>query len=188
MADVPGTNNVWAPEIYWEAAHSHWIVIWSSTVQGRASGNRIHRATTKDFRTFSPPTIFFDPGYDVIDATILAAKSRYYLIFKDERKEPLNKFIKLAVGPSLEGPWTSISEPFTESWSEGPSALQVNGHYIVYYDHYRPPNRYEAVASTDLEHWTPVTEKMTFPAGCKHGSFLQITAEEASRLRSAGTH
>jgi beta-xylosidase len=184
MADVPGTNNVWAPEIYWDQARSQWIVIWSSTVPGRPAGNRIYRAMTKDFRTFSAPAIFFDPGYDVIDATILTAKGRYYLIFKDERKEPLNKYIKSASGASLEGPWTNISEPFTESWSEGPSALKVDGHYIVYYDHYRPPNRYEAVASTDLEHWTPVTDKMTFPPGCKHGSFLQITAEEASRLRS----
>src|SRR5689334_5338341 len=98
MADTPGTNNVWAPEIYWNRERSHWIVIWSSTVRERTGGNRIYRATTKDFRTLSAPAIFFDPGYDVIDATILAAKGRYYLIFKDERKEPLNKYIKLATG------------------------------------------------------------------------------------------
>ena len=38
-------------------------------VEGRHDGNRIYSATTKDFRTFTKPEIFYDPGYMVIDAT-----------------------------------------------------------------------------------------------------------------------
>ena len=36
------------------------------------------------------------------------------------------------------------------SWSEGPSVVKVNNDYIVYYDHYRDPKRYEAARSADL--------------------------------------
>jgi beta-xylosidase len=131
MAGVPGTKNTWAPEIYWDSAKSRWLLIWSSTVEGRQEGNRIYSAMTRDFRAFSKP------------------------------------------------------EAFTESWSEGPSAAEVGRDYIVYYDHYRDPKRYEAVRSPDLKHWTPIHEEMKFPENAKHGSFLRITEEERRRLEAA---
>lgn len=125
--------------------------------------------------------MFFNPGYEVIDATILQTGSKYYLVFKDERKESLKKFIQIASGQSLEGPWTGISEPFTESWSEGPSAIKIGSEYVVYYDHYRDPKRMQAVHSKDLKHWSPA--EVEFPEGSKHGSFLEIAKEEAQRLK-----
>ncbi len=54
----------------------------------------------------------------MIDATILHTRGRYCLVFKDERAEPLHKWIKIAAGPTVEGPWGDVSEAFTESWSE----------------------------------------------------------------------
>lgn len=185
MAGIPGAKNTWAPEIYWDAAKSKWLIVWSSTVQGKQEGNRIYSAMTPDFKTFSHPAIFFDPGYMVIDATILHARGRYYLMFKDERVEPLRKWIQIADGPTLEGPWANVSEHFTEEWSEGPSAVDVGRQYIVYYDHYRDPKRYEAVSSPDLKHWTPITDRLSFPENCKHGSFLKITEQERMRLEAA---
>ena len=115
MASIEGTKNTWAPEIYWDAAKSKWLLIWSSVVDGKHEGNRIYSSMTPDFEHFSTPSIFFDPGYEVIDATILRTGSTYHLVFQDERKEPLKKFMQIASGPSLEGPWSEISEPFTES-------------------------------------------------------------------------
>ena len=194
MKDIAGTRNTWAPEIYWDAPKKAWEIIWSSTIGGTSSDkvldNRIYSSLTKDFREFSKPQLFFDPGYNVIDATILQTKGKFYLVFKDERPEPLKKFMKIAEGPTVEGPWSKISEEFTESWTEGPSALQVGDGYIVYFDRYRDPKRYEAVASKDLAIWTSITDKISFPPGCKHGSFLKITEEEARKLKAAawGSH
>jgi hypothetical protein len=185
MAWTPGTRNTWAPEIYWDQGKKAWLVIWSSTVTGKHEGNRIYSAWTANFSDFTTPAIFFDPGYVVIDATILEARGKYYLVFKDERPEPLRKQMKIAESNSLEGPWTNISEAFTRSWSEGPSAIQVGDEYVVYYDHYRPPLRYEAVASKDLKNWTEVTDRMQLPAAAKHGSFLKITEEEKRRIEAA---
>lgn len=181
MAKVEGTLNTWAPEIYWDSAKKQWLVIWSSTVERKQEGNRIYSAMTADFERFTAPSIFFDPGYEVIDATILRDGSKYFLVFKDERKEPLKKFIQLASGDTLEGPWAGISEPFTAAWTEGPSAMKIRGEYVVYYDHYRDPKGMEAVHSTDLKHWSPAA--VEFPAGSKHGSFLEITKEEAEKVR-----
>ncbi len=133
----------------------------------------------------STPEIFFDPGYPVIDATLLRARGRYYMVFKVERNEPLHRWLEVTSGPTAAGPWTGISEPFTVSWSEGPSAVKVGDQYVVYYDHYRDPKRYEAVRSPDLEHWTAIANEVKFPVDCKHGSFLRITPEERKRIAAA---
>ena len=192
MAGVPGTRNVWAPELYWDKAGSEWLLIWSSTVEGRfpetmsggeqGNNHRIYSMTTRDFKTFSEPRLFFDPGYEVIDATILEDGAKFYLVFKDERRYPLSKFLLLAEGKTLRGPWSAPGKPFTESWSEGPSILKIAGGYIVYYDHYRDPRGYRAAYSTDLQTWRDVTDRMSFPPDAKHGCFLRLTAAEAAKL------
>jgi hypothetical protein len=40
---------------------------------------------TEDFLSVTEPEVFFDPGYDVIDASITQHDRMYYLTFKDER-------------------------------------------------------------------------------------------------------
>jgi hypothetical protein len=185
MAGILGATNAWAPEIYWDEAKSRWLIIWSSTVPERAEGNRLYSATTPDFQTFTRPTKFLDPGYMVINGTMIHTRGRYYLVFTDERLEPMHKEIKIAEGPSIEGPWTNVSEALTESWSEGPSIAQVGNDYIIYYDHYRDPKRYEAVRSVDLKDWTPINDRIQFPEGSKHGSFLKISQEELERLEAS---
>jgi hypothetical protein len=184
MADFPETSNVWAPETYWDAQSKQWLLIWSSSMKDSKTGNRIWSAFTPDFNTFSKPQFFFDPGYVVIDATIFhGASGPYRLIFKQQTLDPLTYQERVAAGPSLEGPWSHISGPINESWSEGPSAIQVGSQYIVFYDHYRAPRaRYEAVATSDWKHWKDITAQTALPAHAKHGSFLWVTHAEASRL------
>jgi len=228
MEGIPGTIHTWAPEIYWDGQRREWLIIWSSIAEGEtrnriyssftrdfvtfsppsvffdpgydvidatilhAQGetrNRIYSSFTRDFVTFSPPSVFFDPGYDVIDATILHAQKRYYLIFKDQTKVPLTYKLRMADSHSLEGPWSHITDTLTESWSEGPSAIRIGRYYFLYYDHYRPaPNhevrRYEALRSSDLKHWEEIDDQISFPAGCKHGSFFKLTQAEAQRLKA----
>jgi len=188
MAGIPGTNNTWAPETYWDETRSQWLLIWSSAVAGRQQGNRIYGAWTRDFQTFSTPELFFDPGYAAIDATMIRARGRFYMVFKDERQEPLHRYLRIADSPSIGGPWSNISEAISESWSEGPSIAQLGEEYVVYYDHYRDPRRYEAVRSADLKHWTPINGETSFPESCKHGSFLKITEQERLRLESSVEH
>jgi hypothetical protein len=184
MAGFPETNNVWAPETYWDEAKHQWLVIWSSSMKGSEDGNHIWYSMTPDFKSFSKPAIFFDPGYVVIDATIFhGATGPYRLIFKQQSNDPLTYQERVATGPTLEGPWSQISGPINEPWSEGPSAIQLGGRYVVFYDHYRAPRaRFEAVATTDWTHWSDITAETALPQYSKHGSFFHITGEEAARL------
>jgi hypothetical protein len=194
MQDFPEVNNVWAPETYYDSAKKQWLIIWSSSMKdspsaGAASdrsGNRIWSSLTSDFQTFTKPAIFFDPGYVVIDATIFkAATGPYRLIFKEQSTDPLTYQERVATSDKLTGPYdlTTISGFINESWSEGPSAIEVGDRVVVFYDHYRAPRaRFEAVATRDWKHWEDITNEISLPAYCKHGSFLRITEAEAERL------
>lgn len=189
MKDFPAVRNVWAPETYWNAKAKEWLLIWSSSFNDSDKGNRIWASRTKDFVTFTKPEVFFDPGFVVIDATMfhgmVDGRTQWALVLKDQSVDPLRYQIRWAAGPSVEGPWGTLSGPITESWSEGPSMLKVGDEYIAYYDHYRAPRaRYEGVETKDWVHWVSANDKMRFPENSKHGSFFRVTEEEAKRLLS----
>ena len=193
LANEPAAINAWAPALYYDTAKKHWLIFWSSTIPGRFPGDtsgdnnlnhRIFSTTTTDFKTLTPAKLFFDPGYSVIDATILKTGSTYNLIFKDERKTPLKKVLQTATGPTLEGPWSNISPPISEPWSEGAAIIPVPGGYLAYYDHYVKPQHYRALFSPDLKTWTDATDRIAFPDKLRHGSFLQITPAEYESLNN----
>lgn len=194
MPGVEGVKNTWAPELVYDEKTNEWIVFWSATVAGlfpetaasldNGNNHRIYARSTRDFKTFSKTWLFFDPGYPVIDASIVPGPSGFEMYFKDERVRPLRKRILRATGPTLRGPWTVHGDAFTEEWSEGPSALVVGDHTIVFYDHYRDHATYRAMRSRDRTYWQNATPMISFPDKSKHGSFLKITAEEAARLEA----
>jgi hypothetical protein len=191
LANEPTALNAWAPALYYEPDHKRWLIFWSSTIPGRFPGDnsgdsglnhRILYTTTPDFKNLAPSKVFFDPGYSVIDATLIPTGSTYHLIFKDERKTPLKKVLQVASGPTMEGPWSKITPPISEPWSEGAAIIPVRDGYLAYYDHYRDPQHYGALFSTDLKTWTDATNRIAFPAKLRHGSFLRITQAEYDRI------
>jgi hypothetical protein len=191
---LQGVKNVWAPELVHDPKSGEWIIFWASTIEGRfpetaasldkGNNHRMYARSTRDFKSFSEPWLFFDPGYPVIDSTIVPGPLGYDMFFKDERQTPLRKRILRATSPSVRGPWTIQGDAFTEEWSEGPSAILVDDHLIVFYDHYRDPQGYRAMRSRDRVYWQNAETMISFPPRAKHGSFLRITAEEAARLEA----
>lgn len=185
-------RNLWAPELFYDKSGKQWLILWSTTIPGRfvetdQSGDdgynhRIYSVTTKDFRLFSQLRPFFDPGFNVIDAAILPAKGKFYLLFKDERKTPLKKNLRYAVSDQPEGPFGAPSEPFTRDCVEGLSAIKINNFYFVYFDHYADPQFYGAVRSNDLQHWEDCSHEMSFPPGHRHGTVLRVSRGVAKRL------
>lgn len=187
-AAIPTALNAWAPALYYDGDKKDWLILWSSAVPPPGSksstlDHRIYATTTTDFKHFTPAKLFFDPGYNVIDAAEFKAADQYILLFKDERSDPLEKHILTAKGDSMEGPWHDVSAPFTETWSEGPALIPVVGGYLVYYDHYKDPQHYGAAFSTDLQHWVDATGSVNLPAGMRHGSFLPLDIGEYNLLQ-----
>ena len=194
MEDEPGCRNVWAPEIFYDDVTRRFLVFWSSTVPGKfpdtdRSGDggynhRVYGVTTRDFQTFTKSRLFYDGGFNVIDATMIRAGAKVVLIVKDETKTPVKKNLRIASGDSPEGPFGPAGEPFTIGWVEGPSALRIGDETFVYFDHYASPQYYGAVKSKDLRTWTDVSKEMSFPKGCRHGTAIRVSKDVVERLKA----
>lgn len=62
------TTHSWAPESFWDAGRGQYAVLYSAV---NASGHNVIMVNyTSDFVTASAPQVFFDPGYDAIDANM----------------------------------------------------------------------------------------------------------------------
>ncbi len=196
LIDIPleGARNAWAPEMVWNAKAKRWVIFWSSTIPGRfpdtegtgdtGYNHRVYSMTTGDFKTFSKPALFFDPGFNCIDATLVQEGKRWIMVFKDERKTPLQKRLRLAFATSPEGPFTGVTEPFTGDWVEGPSVAKVGQDWLIYFDHYGKPQHYGAYKTRGWKTFEEVTSQMSFPANPRHGTVVQVTAAEIAVLKS----
>lgn len=201
MKNEPSSKNVWAPELFYDKKHRQWMIFWSTTIPGKFASSdstgddgynhRFYYTLTKDFKNFTESKLLYDPGFNCIDATLLAVEKRhgvflkqtqFYLFFKDERKNPLKKNIRYATALNVEGPYGPAAESFTGDWVEGPSVIKIKDDYLVYFDHYGSPAYYGAVRSKDLTTWQDCSKEMSFPPGHRHGTIIQVSPSIASAL------
>jgi hypothetical protein len=196
MEDAPDCKNVWAPELFYDAKNTEWIIFWASTIPGKFpetenSGDNNHRiycVTTKDFKTFSKTRLFYDGGFNAIDATIFEAKGKFYLVVKDETKNPVKKDLHLAVSDQAGGPYSAAGAAISRNWVEGPSAIRLGDAYCIYFDHYANPKYYGGIISTNLKDWREISEKMRFPSGFRHGTVLRVPVEIIQTLSRYSNH
>jgi len=192
MEQEPKARNCWAPEVFYDDRNKQFLIYWSTTIPGRfpetdKSGDnglnhRIYYTTTRDFETFTPTKLFYDPGFNTIDATIVKDEARYILFIKDETRHPPKKNIRIAVSTQAEGPYGPASEPITGNyWAEGPSAIKIGDTWFVYFDKYRK-GRYGAVISGDLKNWEDISDKVHFPEGTRHGTIFRVSKAILTKL------
>ena len=193
MKHEPDAKNVWAPELFYDADARQYLLFWATTIPGRFPAtdgtgdnkynHRMYVTTTKDFRSFTPTRLFYDDGFNVIDATLVKDGRRYVLFIKDETRQPVaRKNIRYAVGAKAAGPYASASAPITGNyWAEGPSAIKLDGRWVVYFDKYRD-KRYGAVASADMKRWEDISDRVQFPAGARHGTVLRVPRALLAKL------
>jgi hypothetical protein len=183
--------NAWAPEIFYDDETSQYLIFWATTIPGRfpatdASGSvskegialnhRIYRTTTRDFKEYSRAELFLDPGFNVIDATIVRDGQRVFMFLKDETLRPdARKDIRMAVADHALGPYTLGAEPISkENWVEGPTAFRAGQEMFVLFDAYTR-KRYEGVKSRDLKTWTALGAELDMPPGARHGSVVAVS-------------
>lgn len=185
MAHEPTARNTWAPEIFWDETNAHYVIYWASTIPGRfpetadagdnGLNHRIYYTTTRDFESYTDTKLFYEPGFNVIDSTIIRDGDDYVMILKDETRHPPAKNLSVARSDSLYGPWSEPSAPFTPEgvWVEGPTVLRTGEHFIVYYDEYID-HEYGAMRTRDFETWENISDRVDFPEGTRHGTALTV--------------
>lgn len=194
MKDEPTVKNCWAPEIIHDSKWKRFMIFWASTIPGKFpetdfdgkndNNHRIYATTTADFETFTPTRLFFDPGFNTIDSTLLPHDGRAVMFFKDETKAPkAMKNLRIATAATLSGPYQVEREPINPpgSWVEGPSALKVGDEVILYFDAYTK-HHYAALKSKDLKKWEDVTQQLSMPKGIRHGTAFEVSGEVVKAL------
>jgi beta-xylosidase len=192
MAHEPNVRNCWAPEIFFDEDENRYLIFWASSIPGRfpdtdhtgdgGLNHRIYCVTTGDFKTFSETKLFFDAGFNVIDATLVKDHDQYIMFMKDETLNPCQKNIRCAISRQLFGGFERVSPPITGSyWAEGPTAIKIKGKWIVYFDKYKL-NLIGGLRSSDLKTWEDISDSVHFPDGVQHGSVVQISFERVKHL------
>ncbi|ABN53343.1 MAG TPA: alpha-L-arabinofuranosidase [Hungateiclostridium thermocellum] len=169
--------HAWAPEVFYDENRKQYGIYWA----GNTDYNRIYVNYTTDFDTVSDCQVFFDPGYDVIDAHIVSDKGMYYLFFKDERAS--GKAIKVARSSSLTPNSFTVFTPnfITSPNTEGPFVFKDNNSdsWYMYVDIYSNNGIFECWKTNDLNalSWTKVTG-ISVPPGVRHGSVVKVNRWE----------
>ena len=199
MEREPTARNCWAPEAFYDDATEQFVICWATTIPGRfpktdgqlkrnpedpGYDHRMYATTTRDFEAFTPTRLFYDHGFSVIDSTLLKAQGKYAMILKDETDRPFDpqKNLRLVWSDRATGGYGPPSAPITgKFWAEGPTALKIRDRWHVYFDKYRD-HQYGLVTSPDLATWTDESDQLQMPAGVRHGTAIEISAEIAERL------
>ena len=189
MAFDTSTVNVWAPELFYDDEKKEFIIIWASTIpfkfekgiEEEQNNHRMYYVTTKDFKSFSETKLFLDPGFSVIDCVIVKRRaSDYVLVLKDNTRP--NRNIKVAFGKTPLGPWENVSEPFTDLFTEGPTVVNVNDDYLIYYDAYRD-KKYGAAKTRDFITFIDVSSEISVPEGHKHGTITTVKRSLIEKIK-----
>lgn len=190
MEHEDSARNCWAPEIFYDEKNEQYLIFWATTIPGRfpetddqdknqegkGYNHRMYYTTTKDFESFSETKLFFDKGFNVIDATIEKTDDEYIMFIKDETNLPFTpqKNIRIVKSKNAAGPYGDPSEPITgDYWAEGPTAVNINGTWHLYFDKYTL-KKYGLLVSEDLKTWTDKSDSLEYPKGLRHGTVFKV--------------
>lgn len=209
--NTPEAGMTWAPEATYDPTIRAYRVYWTSTrftdatrKTGDGNGPQILMATTRDFRTFTPPVPWFKaadlPGLvrdkGMIDTTVLKDGDHYYRFTKVTEAEGCpspdilgQRSTSLVPGAKWEVIDRCIGRRAGTPEVEGPSVFAANPgdrsgyRYFLWVDHYGGIG-YIPLATNSLTppiRWT-YPRNFRLPKSPRHGSVLAITARERDAL------
>ncbi len=185
MEHEPTAQNCWAPELIYDAQTKQYLIFWATTIPGRFpetekggdNNHRIYYVTTRDFKTYSETKLLLEPGFNVIDSTIIQAGGKWVMFLKNETKNPPEKNIRISTADRPEGPWSPASDAITgKYWAEGPTAVQIGEWWYLYFDKYTE-GKYGALRSKDLKNWEDISSQLRYPRGLRHGTVFAVEPE-----------
>lgn len=195
-------GNTWAPEAYYDKTIGAYVVFWASKIYAEndpdhtgSTYNKMLYATTRDFVTFSEPQVWVDPGYSVIDSTMIEHDGQYYRFTKDERNNtsttPCSKFIIEQKSAELRSQnYDFVADCIGKgsiSQGEGPLVFKSNTEekWYLFVDEFGGRG-YIPFETTDLASgkWT-LSTNYSLPSRPRHGTVLPVTQAEYDRMLAA---
>jgi hypothetical protein len=179
-------THTWAPEAFWDASRGQYGIIYSANSGGR---DAFYVNYTTDFVNVSAPQLFFDPGFNVLDATVHVGSGMNYLYYKSfadgrlygARSTTLNPrsfdrgtYTRGVVSGGIEAPIVVKAHDRNEWWLWGDSFSPVNGELYAWRS-----------GDINSDSWSPLTKaQYTQPLNAKHPTICGITATEHANLLS----
>lgn len=170
----------WAPESIYDHERGEYMVFWASkTAEDGFKKQRIWRAYTKDFISFSKPEKYIDREYSVIDTSIIYESGIYYRFTKDEDA----KTVFLECCESLSGEF-KMQDKFTLSSDygyEGPTICRLNDNsgWCLLMDNFATHEGYKPfITSSIAEAQFSAMQGFKTPDIFRHGTIVPITEKE----------
>jgi hypothetical protein len=189
MEGIEQARNSWAPEFTYDREQDDYLVYWASSCGSNMGASKHYSVRTKDWKKLSAPQLFFDPGYQTIDATLAEYEGKFVMAVKDESCV-YNNEVKhacrnvLAVADKLEGPYELIPGFATPDHTEGPEFLKVEGtsKWLLIYD-YWAYGKFGVMETEDFKEWKELEpDQFRFPYRARHATVLPITEQELMKL------
>lgn len=196
-------GDAWGPEAVFDECTGEYLVFWASMIPdipGGAAHHRMLAATTRDFVTFSEATIWQNPGWSVIDATVIRARGRYHRFTKSDGVDDSHADVVQEVSADLRAAspspaWRMVQAGIGDAAGlgavEGPIVVAANAGdpngpgYYLFLDEYQGRG-YVPLFTADLEapQWCTMKDHR-MPRDARHGSVLPVTATEMNALWKA---
>ena len=200
-------GNAFAPEAYWDDSIGAYVVFWAQAMwrdpvtRTNPGNQQMWYATTRDFRTFSPPAVWQDPyPQSRIDTTVIKVGDWFYRFTKNEAgnagSDVFSEKHKQLRDTNLAN-WTPVAPAVGRStWVanqgyEGPLVFKANPgdtacpeQFYFWADRYTNGGGYQTSCSADIEApaWTPKTPRFTNTGTVRHGTVTPLTLREWNRI------
>lgn len=179
----------WAPESIYDSEKDMYMVYWASEVAAdNYAKERVYRAYTKDFKTFTEAEIYIDEPQSAIDTCIIKEGDTYYRFTKDET----HKAVTMMKSKSLSRGWEDVATYTINGAAgntvfgfEGPTIFKYHGEnkWCLLLDNYAKHEGYKPFITEDLDKGEFVSPAdFKFDMIFRHGTVMPITDEEYTRL------
>ncbi|HEV2782330.1 MAG TPA: glycoside hydrolase family 43 protein [Actinophytocola sp.] len=177
-------THTWAPEAFWDPGRGQYGITYSAH-------NGVRDVTmvnyTTDFVTVGAPQVYFDPGFNVLDATMHSNGGTHYLYYKNLADGTIRGARSSSLNPASFNGGTYTSAIGGQG-TEAPIVVKTidQNQWYLWVDSFSPVNgKFNAFQSTNVNGnaWTAMNRRdYNQPLSSKHASIQPITATEMSNL------
>lgn len=197
-------GNVWAPESYWDSTRDEFIVIFSSRYwdpadterTGPSPPNQLMYVTTKDFEAFSEEQVYFNPGYPVIDCSLIHVPEQGENVwYRWVKSEVDYRIWQQRSSDGILGTWTNVGNApegtrvtFADRYSNNEGQLcfrdnQDPGLFHLWIDQSSTATYIPAQARTldDMAAWE-LSDTTNFTKSTKHGWIFPLNQQQYNTI------
>ena len=208
--NFPSAGNTYAPEAVWDESKQAYLVYWASKDNAELNPDGSYKASkvgkiyycyTRDFNTFSEPTLWLASTDDAMKSAFPNVTGEYDVYDTTIRYDPYDGLyyrfgtknrLYVQTGTSLDGPWSdAIALPgsLNNGNIEAPTTYQLpDGSWMLLGDNYRQYVPYQAAHLADFVSGNYTAKSFQYASNgprYKHGTILPITEEEYLALMTA---